>query len=159
MTPQTLAEAKALAKALRQAMAAQGKPLTQAQALEEIAHQHGARDWNTLHARLSTAPPPPPPSLALHDAVQGHYLGQPFTGRIIALAKSGPHTNLSIQLDQAIDTVRFESFSNLRRQIRGMVDENGRSPAQTSDGEPHLLVQRRHNPPGESPPPLLKPAR
>lgn len=146
MTPQTRAEAKALAKALRQAMAAQGKPLTHAQALEQIAHQNGARDWNTLHARLSPAPAPPPRGLALHDAVEGHYLGQPFTGRITALAKSGPHTSLSIQLDKAIDSVRFESFSNLRRQIRGLVDENGRSPAQTSEGSPHLLVQHRHSP-------------
>ena len=49
----TIEEAKAQAKALRAALLAQGTAISHAQALELIARQQGARDWNTLHARLA----------------------------------------------------------------------------------------------------------
>src|SRR5690606_31658729 len=49
----TIDNAKAQAKALRAALQAQGTAISHAQALELIARQHGARDWNTLHARLA----------------------------------------------------------------------------------------------------------
>lgn len=55
MTVRTIAEAKAQAKKLKTALAAQDVVLGHAQALEVIAHQSGARDWNTLSARLAKA--------------------------------------------------------------------------------------------------------
>ena len=82
----TVDEAKAQAKALRAGLQSQGHAISHAQALELVARQHGARDWNTLHARLSRRNAPP--DLALGDRVRGRYLGQPFTGRVLAL--SGP---------------------------------------------------------------------
>lgn len=138
MTLQTLAEAKAQAKALRQALAAGGTQINHAQALELIAQQTGARDWNTLHARLSGAEPPP---FNIQEEVRGQYLGQDFTGRIVAISKAGKSYRLSIQLDQPIDTVRFASFSNIRRRIRGIIDRDGRSPHKTSDSAPQLIVE------------------
>lgn len=138
--PTTVEGAKAQARALRTALAAQGTAVSHSQALELVARQHGAHDWNTLHARLAARNALP--ALALGDRVQGRYLGQPFTGRVTALAGPDGHRQIGIRLDQPVDTVRFESFSNLRHQIRGTIDESGRSVAKTSDGVPHLIVEK-----------------
>ena len=73
--------------------------------------------------------------------MRGRYLGQAFAGRIIALSKAGAYLQVSIQLDAPVDVVRFESFSNLRRQIRGLIGADGQSPRKTSDGTPHLVVE------------------
>lgn len=135
----TIDDAKAQAKALRAALQAQGNAISHAQALELVARQHGARDWNTLHARLALRNAPP--ELALGDRVRGRYLGQPFAGRIIGLSGPASHRQIEIRFDQPVDVVRFESFSNLRRQIRATIDENGRAHRQTSDGEPQLIVE------------------
>ncbi|WP_050523004.1 glyoxalase superfamily protein [Pseudorhodobacter wandonensis] len=137
MTLQFVKDAKTQAKALRHALAAQGKAISHAQALELVAHQNGAKDWNTLQARLSLAEPQP---FKLHDEVRGHYLGQPFVGRIVAIAKLGQNTQVSLQLNEPVDTVQFESFSNMRRHIRGVIGPDGRSPSKTSDGTPHLVI-------------------
>lgn len=138
----TLDAAKAQAKALRAALHQQGTAISHAQALELIAHQQGAKDWNTLHARLTLSNAPPPP-LALEDRVQGRYLGQPFTGRIIGLSGPESHRQIEIRFDQPIDVVQFESFTNLRRQIRATIDETGRSHRRTSDGRAQLTVTKR----------------
>lgn len=132
--------AKAQAKALRIALQAQGTLISHAQALELIARQHGAKDWNTLHARLALRNAPP--ELALGDRVRGHYLGQSFAGRIIGLSGPPSHRLIEIRFDQPVDVVRFESFSNLRHQIRATIDETGRSHRHTSDGVPHLIVEK-----------------
>ncbi|MDV7141883.1 glyoxalase superfamily protein [Tropicimonas sp. TH_r6] len=140
MTQPTLENAKAQAKALRQALEQAGTQVSHAQALELIARQHGARDWNTLHARLTqrnTAP-----ELALGVRVKGQYLGQAYCGEIVGLSGSEAHRHVEIKLDQPVDTVRFESFSNWRHRIRGTLDMDRRSHRKTSDGTPHLSVER-----------------
>jgi hypothetical protein len=76
----------------------------------------------------------------LGDEVRGKYLGQSFIGRIVALSQIALNLNVSIQLDMAIDTVRFESFSNMRRRIRGVIGPDGRSEQKTSDDLPVLIV-------------------
>ena len=144
MTVNSVAEAKTQAKALRDALVGQGTRMSHAQALELVAHQNGARDWNTLHAKLSRAEPI---TLQLGDEVRGKYLGQTFLGRIVALSKIGLNLNVSIQLDMPIDTVRFESFSNMRRRIRGVIGPDGQSLEKTSDDVPQLVI----NMPGRSP--------
>lgn len=67
-------DAKAQAKALRVALSTQGTIISHAQALEYIAKQHGAKDWNTLYARLALRNVPS--ELALNNRVCGFYLGQ-----------------------------------------------------------------------------------
>lgn len=136
----TIDNAKTQAKALRVALQAQGTTISHAQALELIARQHGAKDWNTLYARLALRNAPP--ELALSDRVRGRYLGQPFTGQIIGLSGPANHRQISIRFDTPIDVVRFESFSNLRHQIKATINEYGRSHRHTSDGEPQLMVER-----------------
>lgn len=140
MTQLSLDTIKAQAKALRQALQAAGTVIGHAQALELIAKQHGARDWNTLHARLTRQNVPP--DLALGDQVDGFYLGQAYTGEIVTLSGPAGHRQVEIRLDQPIDTVRFESFSNWRHRIRGTLDMDGRSHRRTSDGTPHLTVKK-----------------
>ena len=147
MTLNSLPEAKSQAKALRDALVGQGTWISHAQALELVAHQNGARDWNTLHAKLSRAEPP---TLQLNDTVKGRYLGQAFTGRIVALSTVGSNLSISLQLDAPIDTVRFESFSNMRRRIRGVVGPDGRSLQKTSDGVPQLVINMPGRLPGSS---------
>lgn len=135
----TIDDAKAQAKALRAALLAQGTAISHAQALELIARQQGARDWNTLHARLALRNAPA--ELTMNDRVCGRYLGQRFTGQIIGLSGPASHRQISIRFDTPVDVVRFEGFSNLRRQIRATIDEHGRSHRHTSDREPQLFVE------------------
>lgn len=139
LTP-TLTEAKAQAKALRAALEASGTAISHAQALELVARQHGAKDWNTLHARLALRNAPP--ELAHGDRVRGRYLGQAFVGRVIGLSGPASHREIEIQFDQPVDVVRFDSFSNLRSRVRAVIDETGQSHRRTSDGAPHMVVER-----------------
>lgn len=134
----TIEQAKAEARALRLALKAQGQPISHGEALERVAHKRGARDWNTLHARLAATPP----ELALGDRVRGLYLGQAFTGRVTALSGPASRRSIEIRFDHPVDVVRFASFSNLRRQVRAEIDESLRSLDRTSDGQPQLIVER-----------------
>lgn len=130
---------KAQAKALRRDMAARGHAMSHAQALEIIAHQWGARDWNTLSARSAQAQP----GWAPGQRVKGRYLGHPFTGRIKAarLSSSGLWS-LTLRFDAAIDVVRSELFSAFRRQVNVTVNAQGRTAQKTSDGQPHMVLAR-----------------
>ena len=140
MTQASLDIIKAQAKALRQALQAKGTTVSHSQALELVARQHGARDWNTLHAWLGQRNAPP--GLALGDRVTGRYLGQAYIGKIVALSGTTRHRHVEIALDQPIDTVRFDSFSNWRSRIRGTLREDGTSLRKTSDGVPHLTLEK-----------------
>lgn len=152
MTVRNITEAKAQAKALRSALAAQGTVVGHAQALELIARQNGARDWNTLSAQLANAAPvwvpvavaapvPAPLPMHLRQRVQGSYLGQDFTGTITAVSSFGSHHSVTVRLDEPVDTVTFEGFSNMRRVISGVVDLDGIAIRKTSNGTPHLTLR------------------
>ena len=91
---------KSQAKNLRAALERAGNPVSHSQALELVAQSHGARDWNTAHASAETAP-----LWQFGGAVKGRYLGQEFTGRVIAASERGPkHHALTIAGDQRIGT-------------------------------------------------------
>lgn len=143
MSIETLGDAKAQAKALRVALGENGTVISHAQALELVARQNGAKDWNVLHARLAAAEPE---IFRLGQEVRGSYLGQAFTGRIIALARPAGQFRLTIQFDTPVDTVRFEGFSNLRRRVSGTIGLDGRSVRKTSDGVPQLIVEISQRP-------------
>ena len=147
---------KLQAKRLRAAMAAQGNPISHSAALELVASQHGARDWNTLSASVSarktggeghapgTGTPlvTAAPGLAVGTAVTGRYLGQPFAGRLLAVSEM-PADGLfrvTIHFDEPVDVVTFESFSAFRRRVTGLVGKDGISPRRTSNGLPHLVI-------------------
>lgn len=134
----TIEQAKAQAKALRLALAAQGRAVTHAQALELVAQSHGFRDWNTCHARAGNRPACP---VALGQTVTGRYLGQPFLAEVIGL-RALPEDRYEVELDLAapVDVVTFDSFSNFRSRIRKVIGPGGQSFDRTSDGQPHLVL-------------------
>lgn len=134
----TLVKAKAQAKRLRNDLAAEGAQITHAQALEKTAHRHGFRDWNAMHAAIRDLPPQ---GWSAGGRVAGTYLSQPFAATVISAEPLRPGwCRLTLNLDEAVDVVRFESFSNLRKQIRIVVGPNGQSRERTSDGTPHMVL-------------------
>ncbi len=137
----SLNELKQQARRLRSEIAAKSAPISHSQSLEMIAHQKGFKDWNTLHASASNRPAFE--KLGLGDTVRGRYLGQAFQGEVVGIrtVKLGQLYHVSIQLEQAIDVVTFESFSNFRRRLNCTVDHSGVSPAKTSNGEPHMVLE------------------
>jgi catechol 2,3-dioxygenase-like lactoylglutathione lyase family enzyme len=63
---------KKMARRLRTDLADSGVAVSHSQALEIVAHQHGARDWNTLAAGIDRAPAAPVRLDRAADAVQVH---------------------------------------------------------------------------------------
>ncbi|TCD15040.1 glyoxalase superfamily protein [Oricola cellulosilytica] len=137
--PVTRDQAKERARALRRDLAANGVNINHGQALERVAAELGYRDWNTAVARLSNEPPF---TIQVGDAVSGNYLKQPFTARVLAVREvsGGGYSHVTLQLDEAVDVVTFDSFSAFRHRVTATVDNRGVSPSRTSDGEPHLVV-------------------
>ena len=139
--PGSLKELKQQARRLRSEISDGAAPISHSKSLEMVAHQRGFKDWNTLHASASNRPAFE--ALSLGDIVQGRYLGQRFEGEVVGIRtmQVGQLYHVSIQLAQAIDVVTFESFSNFRIRLNCAVDQNGVSPAKTSNGEPHMILE------------------
>ncbi|WP_147125443.1 glyoxalase superfamily protein [Shimia ponticola] len=134
----SLAAAKQQAKRLRAKADTTSGPMSHAQALEAVAQQHGFRDWNALYAAIRDVAPK---GWAGGDRVSGSYLSQPFTASVRQCEALKPGWyRLVLDLDEAIDVVRFESFSNLRKQIRVDIGPDGYSRDRTSDGAPHAEI-------------------
>ncbi|MEM1151971.1 MAG: glyoxalase superfamily protein [Pseudomonadota bacterium] len=134
----TLAEAKMQAKALRNRLAAKGIPLGHSQALERIAQDHGFHDWNAFRASIEIHRPD---SWFVGKRVTGRYLAQPFAATVVFSEQLRPGSyRVVLNLDEAVDVVRFESFSNLRKQLRVVVGPHGHSKERTSDGKPHVEI-------------------
>ncbi|MBA4226685.1 MAG: hypothetical protein C0456_08630 [Hyphomonas sp.] len=135
------AQAKARARALRAELAGSGTPVSHSHALELVARDLGYRDWNTASARLSNEPEAP---LQVGDLVSGRYLKQPFSGRVLGVRElhDGAAFEVTIHFDEAVDVVAFDSFSNLRTRVTITVSAAGVSQARTSDGAPHMIVER-----------------
>lgn len=135
-----LEELKAQAKRLRGTLEAQGKPVSHSEALELIARQLGFRDWNTLHASIGNRPAPPP--VALGDRVHGTYLGQAFDGDVIGVhTLTGGRLRVTLEFDDPVDVVKFDSFSAYRRRVSATVNNDGRTMERTSDGAPQLELK------------------
>jgi hypothetical protein len=124
------------AKRLRASLLARGRDLSHFHALEAIAAQYGFRDWNTLHAAVGNRPPLDP--YALGSRVKGHYLGQAFEARILGVHAIAGRFRLTLDLDEPVDVVTFDSFSSFRKRVSCTVDETGRTAAKTSNGRPHV---------------------
>lgn len=128
---------KAQAKRLRSDLAAKGQTISHAQALETIAHQWGARDWNTLSARAGNTHPGWSPG----QRVTGRYLGHAFAGEVkAARQQANGFWALTLRFDEAVDVVTSTQFSAFRRQVNTTVNADGRSPQKTSDGQPHMVL-------------------
>lgn len=135
---------KTQAKRLRSTLTAAGTPCTHAQALEAVAQQWGARDWNTLCAQ---APATDQPGYRTGQRLAGRYLGHRFTGTVKAARAmaNGQHA-LTLRFDAAIDVVASPQFSAFRRQVNCVVNAQGRSAPKTSDGAPHVVLDTAGSP-------------
>tara|TARA_R110002020_G_scaffold316361_1_gene531451 strand:+ start:2963 stop:3409 length:447 start_codon:yes stop_codon:yes gene_type:complete len=134
-----LSTLKDQAKRLRTRLESGGETIGHSRALELIAAQHGFNDWNTLHAALGNRSGPE--SLAPGARVTGAYLGQPFAARVVgiqAMTSSPGNYRVSLDLDEAVDVVTFDSFSSFRKRVNGVIGKDGVSQARTSNGRPHL---------------------
>ena len=130
---------KAQAKRLRADLADRGQIISHAQALETIAHQWGARDWNTLSAQATVSHP----GWAPGQRVAGRYLGHAFTGVVKAARQAANgYWSLTLRFDTAIDVVASTQFSAFRQQVNTTVNAEGVSPQKTSDGQPHMVLNR-----------------
>ncbi|MDV4143543.1 MULTISPECIES: glyoxalase superfamily protein [Shimia] len=132
----SLQDAKAAAARLRKDAEAVGRKLGQGQALEQVARLHGFRDWNAMRAAIAERP-----MFVVGDRVSGRYLSQPFTAvlRNVETLSDG-WVRLSLDLDEAVDVVTFESFSSFRKRVQGTVGPKGQSRERTSDGTPQLEI-------------------
>ncbi len=127
------------ARQLRADLAARGVAISHSQALERVARAAGFSNWNALFAAIGNRPPE---DWAVGQRVRGAYLGQPFEGRIIRVEMIRPSWfRLTIDLDEAVDVVTFESFSNFRKRVWGIVGPLGESREKTSNGQPHLVIE------------------
>lgn len=127
------------ARRLRASLQAEGQPVSHCRALELIAHQHGFRDWNTLHARLGNRPRLSPYTIGAR--VAGCYLGQRFSGEVLSAGvfESDPtRIRLTLKFDTPVDVVTFDSFSAFRHRVNCVVDDTGRSREKTSNGRPQV---------------------
>lgn len=140
-TPST-ATLKSEARALREARALAATPISHGAALEEVAKRHGYRDWNTASAALPDRAVSP---LQVAQRVKGTYLGQPFTGLMLGvhMLADMSHFEITVKLDRPVDVSRSKLLGPiLRQRLRATVDLRGISPAQTSDGQPHMRISR-----------------
>ncbi|WP_116131498.1 glyoxalase superfamily protein [Tropicimonas sp. IMCC34043] len=142
---------KAQARRLRETLTEAGSAMSHSRSLEVLARQLGYRDWNTLRAAADRPALPEPtarpnrplPPVQTGDRIAGRYLGQPFTGEVLGIAQmnGGSHYRITVQFDEPVDVVKFESFSSLRRRVNATIDTTGVSPQQTSDGAPHFRLE------------------
>lgn len=135
----TTDEAKAQARRLRSDLAGKGTEIGHAKSLELVARQYGFRDWNTMSAVIAGAAPR---KWLPGDRVNGTYLSQGFSGVLVSVnEQQAGWFRLTIELDAAIDVVAFDSFSNYRKRIKGVIGPKGFSQERTSDGTPHLQIE------------------
>ena len=77
--------------------------------------------------------------------VRGTYLSQPFAGLVIGvqLLAHGNHYEVTVKFDHPVNVSKSELMGPIWRQrVRATVDLRGISAARTSDGEPHMRIQR-----------------
>lgn len=55
---------------------------------------------------------------------------------------NGEAYRVTIDFDDAVDVVTFDSFSAYRRRVTALVSKDGVSPQKTGDRVPHLVVAR-----------------
>ncbi|POF34816.1 glyoxalase superfamily protein [Roseibium marinum] len=142
MTLPSVDALKTQARRLRTALAAKGQVLSHSQALELLSAQYGYKDWNTACAAASAAGPALP--FAVGDRVCGVYMRQAFSGDIRGLSRVGQsgHFRVTLQFDEPVDVVTFDSFSAHRSRVSCVIREDGIAVKKTSDGEPHLKMKR-----------------
>lgn len=136
----SIQELKQEAVRLRAALELSDKQVSHAQSLELVARQKGYRNWNTAVAMTGNQAIRPP--VQIGQKVEGAYLGQRFTARVLGLhSRVRPdHWRITLDMDDPVDVVTFESFSSMRKRVSATIDASGRTIEKTSNGLPHLVL-------------------
>ncbi len=136
----TLEALKAQARRLRATLSGDAQAVSHSRSLELIAAQYGYRDWNTMHAALGNRTKAGPP-VALGERVSGHYLGQAFAGEVIGIQSLTPDRyRVTVNFDDPVDVVTFDSFSAFRKRVSSVVDRYGVSAEKTSNRQPQMQL-------------------
>ncbi len=136
----TIEDAKSQAKRLRAELVAEGGAVGHSRSLELVAHMHGYKDWNTLHAAIGNLRPANP--VVPGQRVKGRYLGQCFEGEVIGvqnLSRSGKY-RVTCVFDEPVDVVTSERWSAYRHRVSCVIDATGTTVEKTSDGRPHMCI-------------------
>lgn len=130
----TSSDYKTSARRLRDALAAEGVPISHGKALDLVARQQGARDWNTLSAQAKANDVPaaslaPMAPFGLGDTVEGTFNDRPAHGRVIGLAETiKPDLwRVTVHFDPPVDASTSASFKAERRRVEMVVGADGRS--------------------------------
>lgn len=117
---------KQIAKRLRTALAEGGIDIGHSRALELVAKQFGARDWNTLAAEKADNDSIP---FSVGQRVTGTFNDKPAMGRVIGLSETiKPDLwRVTVKFDPPVDVVTSELFSSERRRITMIIGADGRS--------------------------------
>lgn len=134
----TSSDYKTHARRLRDALAAEGIALSHGRALDIVARQHGARDWNTLSAKTNIAPAdddlpakdaPVSVPFGVGDAVEGTFNGRGAKGRVVGLAETiKPDLwRVTVKFDPPVDASTSQHFRAERSRVEMVVGADGRS--------------------------------
>jgi len=147
-TTPLVGELKAQARALRAMLAEDGVIISHSESLERIAARYGRRDWNTLRAAAAALDAAALPStvcsvLRPGARLEGRYLRRPFSGEVVgARPLPGARMRLTVRFDAPVDVVSFDSFSSFRTRITAVIGPSWTTTEKTSDGTPHLVIER-----------------
>lgn len=138
ITIPTIENAKQLAKQLRSQLKTDGEIVSHSKSLELFAQQQGYRDWNTMHAAIEGQPSALP--VKVGQTIKGHYLGHAFTADVLAVQRqpNGGRYKVTLNLEEAVDVVEFDSFSSLRKRINATINQDGATTERNSQGV-HIL--------------------
>ncbi|MGB7288244.1 MAG: glyoxalase superfamily protein [Salaquimonas sp.] len=136
----TIQTLKDEARRLRVTLENTGTVVTHSGSLELVAKQKGYRDWNTALASIGNRPSGPP--VWIGQLVEGEYLGQKFMAEVIGVQSQlqPGRWRVTLDLSEAVDVVKFESFSAFRKRISANITADGRTVEKTSDGVPQLVL-------------------
>lgn len=145
----TSSDYKSLARRLRDALAAEGLSVSHGKALDIVARQQGARDWNTLAAQSKAGASPadghrPTAPFGLGDTVDGTFNGRPAHGRVIGLAETiKPELwRVTVHFDPPVDASTSEAFKAERRRVEMVVGADGRSRRLTGTETGVMAIHR-----------------
>lgn len=135
------------ARRLRDALASDGIAISHAKALELVARQEGARDWNTLAARpnASTAEEAATSApFSVGETVSGTFNGNPAQGRVIGLEETiKPDLwRVTVAFNPPVDVSTSTLFSAERRRIQMVVGADGRSRRLTGTETGVMAISR-----------------
>lgn len=130
----TSSDYKSHAKRLRDALAAEGIAVSHGKALDLVARQQGARDWNTLSAQAKSDASPANetesgPSFSLGQTVEGTFKDRPARGRVIGLSETiKPDLwRVTVHFDPPVNASTSTNFVVERRRVEMVIGSDGRS--------------------------------